>query len=101
MVLYNVTIGIDTSAESEWLEWMKNKHIPNVMATGMFVEHKIFKVLNQEEEESTSYSVQYFAESVDKVVKYLDDFAPPLVEEHRKKFQDRHVAFRTLLDQVQ
>ncbi len=100
MVLYNVTVGIDTTIENEWLAWMKENHIPAVMKTGMFVEYKIFKVLNQEDENSTSYSVQYFAESVDKVVEYLDNHAPPLVQEHQQRFKDRHVAFRTLLQQV-
>lgn len=100
MVLYNVTIGIDTEVEQEWLKWIKEKHISDVMATGMFKEYKIFKVLNQEEESTVSYSVQYFAESIEKVVEYLDNYAPPLVEEHRKKFENRHVAFRTLLEQV-
>lgn len=100
MVLYNVTIGIDTDIEQEWLHWMKETHIPNVMATGQFEEFKIFKVLNQDDEQSISYSVQYFAKSIEDVVKYLDHYAPPLVEEHRKKFQNKHVAFRTLLEQV-
>ncbi len=100
MVLYNVTVGIDPDIEKEWLEWMKSAHIPAVMATDMFKEFKIFKVLSQEEEETVSYSVQYFAEHVDMVVKYLNEFAPPLVEEHRQRYQNKHVAFRTLLEQV-
>ncbi len=100
MVLYNVTVGIDAKAELEWLEWMKAKHIPAVMNTGQFIENKIFKVVSEEEEETVSYSIQYFAISVDHVVKYLNDFAPPLVEEHRTRYQNRHVAFRTLLEEV-
>ena len=101
MVLYNVTVGIDPDVEFEWLNWMKKVHIPAVMNTDMFVDHKIFKVLSQEEgEETVSYSVQYFAEDVEFVMKYLNEFAPPLVEEHRKRYQNRHVAFRTLLQQV-
>ena len=100
MVLYNVTVGIDQDIEEEWLSWMKAQHIPAVMDTGMFVEYKIFKVLNQEEEESVSYSVQYFAESIDHVVKYLKEYSKPLVEAHMQRYKDRHVAFRTLLEQV-
>lgn len=100
MVLYNVTVGIDPDIEKEWLSWMKSHHIPAVMATNMFSEYKIFKVLSQEEEESISYSVQYFAEKVDMVVKYLNDYAPPIVAEHHKRYQNRHVAFRTLLEEV-
>ena len=100
MVLYNVTVGIDIDVEEEWLKWMREHHIPAVMDTGMFVEHKIFKVLSQEEEQSVSYSIQYFAENIDKVVEYLNTYAPPLVEAHRVRYKDRHVAFRTLLEEV-
>lgn len=100
MVLYNVTVGIDADAEEEWLGWMKQNHIPAVMDTGMFIEYKIFKVLSQEEEQSVSYSIQYFAESIDKVVEYLNNFAPALVENHRNRYKDRHVAFRTLLEEI-
>jgi hypothetical protein len=100
MVLYNVTIGIDAQVELEWLEWMKTMHIPAVMSTGQFIENKIFKVVSEEEEETVSYSIQYFAKDVEHVVKYLNEFAAPLVEEHKNRYQNRHVAFRTLLEQV-
>lgn len=100
MVLYNVTIGIDQDAEKEWLEWMMSTHIPRVMATEMFVDYKVFKVLSHEEEASVSYSFQYFAENVDKVVDYLDNHAAPIVGEHNKRYVNKHVAFRTLLEQV-
>ena len=100
MILYNVTVGIDVASEDEWLSWMKSKHIPDVMNTGKFESHKIFKVLNQEQEDTVSYSVQYFAKSIDHVVDYLNNFAPALSAEHRDMFKDRHVAFRTLLEEV-
>ena len=100
MVLYNVTVGIDPEIENEWLSWMKENHIPDVMATGMFVENKIFRVLTQQDEETISYSVQYYAQTMADVEKYLNEFAPKLVEEHMKRYQNRHVAFRTLLEEV-
>ena len=31
MIIYNVTISIDKEAETHWLDWMKNTHIPDVM----------------------------------------------------------------------
>ncbi|QSE97540.1 DUF4286 family protein [Fulvivirga lutea] len=100
MVLYNVTVGIDPDIEAEWLLWMKENHIPAVMATGKFVEHKMFKVLTQQEEETISYSVQYYAQTMNDVELYLNEHAPRLVEEHMKRYKNKHVAFRTLLEQV-
>ena len=100
MLLYNVTVGIDSEIEQEWLQWMKAKHIPDVLRTGMFVDYKIYKVLHDNNDGTVSYSVQYFATSLDLVVQYLEVFAPAMADEHRLKFLNKHVAFRTLLEEV-
>jgi hypothetical protein len=100
MFLYNVTVGIDADIEQEWVLWMKTTHIPDVLKTGLFVDYKFYKVLHDNGDGSISYSVQYFATSLDNVVLYLEKFAPALVEEHRQKFRDKHVAFQTLLEEV-
>jgi|SRR5687768_14691866 hypothetical protein len=100
MLLYNVTIGIDKDIENEWLVWMKEKHIPDVMKTGMFVHSKMYKVLHDQDDGTISYSVQYFARTLDNIQQYLEVFAPVLIEEHRKRFENKHVAFRTLLEEV-
>lgn len=99
MILYNVTVGIDRDIEEEWVLWMKEYHIPRVMETGMFVENRMFKVLTSEED-NISYSIQYLAETLDKVESYLSNFAPTLIEEHNEKFRNKHVAFRTLLQSI-
>lgn len=98
MFLYNVTIGIDKSVEQAWLQWMKTVHIPQVMKTQMFESNRIFKVLHDQEDDTVSYSIQYFARSIDQVQEYLEVFAPALREDHQKKFE--HVAFRTLLEEA-
>lgn len=100
MFLYNETIGIDQSVEKEWLQWMKEKHIPDVMQTGMFVDSKIYRVLHDNDDGTVSYSIQYFATSIQHVQQYLEALAPPLIQELRLKFKDKHVAFRTLLQEI-
>lgn len=100
MLVYNVTVGVDKSVEQEWLDWMKTTHIPRVMATGMFVENKMYKVLTHEETDSVSYAIQYFAANLDSVQIYLEKFAPSLREEVQVKFGTRQAAYRTLLEEV-
>ena len=100
MILYNVTVGIDQSVEQEWLQWMKNEHIPKVMSTGYFLEFKIFKVLSQQEGDNPSYSIQYFTSSIDNIDQYLQKEAPALQQEHMQRYMNKHVAFRTLLETV-
>ena len=101
MVLYNVTVGIDITVEQEWLVWMKEEHIPEVMGTGLFVESKMYKVLGQNEDPQTnSYSIQYFAKNVGIVDEYLSKHAPGLIQKHQDRYGNHHVAFRTLLEEV-
>ena len=100
MLLYNVTVGIDRDAEAEWLQYMREKHIQDVMNTGLFTGHKMYKVLHDQEDGTISYSIQYFARSIEDIQQYLEVFAPVLIEQHRKRFEHRHVAFRTLLEEV-
>jgi hypothetical protein len=100
MLLYNVTVGIDKDSETEWLQYIREKHIPDVLNTGMFVNAKMYKVLHDQDDGTISYSIQYFAETIDQFQQYLEVFAPVLIEEHRRKFNNKHVAFMTLLEEV-
>ncbi len=100
MILYNVTVGIDKLAEKDWLLWMSEDHIPKIMATGFFNDFKVFKVLSHEDTETSSYSVQYFSDSLDKIEDYLENHAPALASEHQLRFKDKHAVFRTLLEEV-
>jgi hypothetical protein len=100
MLLFNETIGIDKDIEQEWLTWIKEKQIPATLKTGLFLDCKIYKVLHDQDDGSVSYSIQYFAETIEIVNEYLEVYAPVLIEEHRKKFANKHVAFRTLLEEA-
>jgi len=100
MIIYNVTIKIDKRVETEWLQWMKENHIPNVMKTGMFVEYKLCKMIFEVEEDpqGTTYAVQYIANSLEDIKEYQEKYGKALQEEHAKRYQNRYIAFRTLLE---
>ncbi len=95
-VIYNVTVSVDVDASHEWLEWMKQKHIPEVMETGMFLEAKISKVLGEESGGKT-YAIQYLCESMEIYEIYQRKCAPSLQADHTKKYGNKTAAFRTLL----
>ncbi len=96
MILYNVTISIDEQVHLDWLEWMKTKHIPDVMATGCFIESRLARV-HGEEDGGMTFAVAYLCPSEDKLNEYQERHAPALQGEHTAKFNGRFAAFRTLL----
>ena len=97
MIIYNVTVNIDDSVHDEWLKWMKEVHIPEVLATGYFLENKICRILVQEES-GVSYSIQYTSASMKDYEEYRDKQAPRLQKAHIDKYRDKFTAFRTLLE---
>jgi hypothetical protein len=100
MFIYNVTVNIANDVHDEWLKWMKEVHIPEVLNTGCFVENQIVKVLKVEDE-GTTYSLQYKFMSMDILDKYQNEYAPRLQAEHTEKYKDKFVAFRTILEIIE
>lgn len=100
MILYNVTVSVDPEVHEDWLHWMKTKHIPDVLATGLFIENRFLRILSTEEGEAHTYSLQYVARSMEDYERYRQQFAPALQAEHTARYRDRFVAFRTLLEWV-
>lgn len=101
MILYNVTVNIEKHVEEEWVLWMKKTHIPDVLATGMFSENRFYKILHDSEDGSVNYSVQYFTDSMEKIMEYQNKFSQKLQDDVKEKFQDKFVVFRTLLETVE
>ena len=99
MILYNVTVAVEFAIHDEWLTWMTKEHIPEVLATGKFVDFKMYRVL-LEKEGGLTYSVQYFAENLSQVQLYLAQDAHELQAKQLERFADRIVAFRTVLEEI-
>jgi hypothetical protein len=101
MLIYNVTIKILREAEADWLQWMKSKHIPEVMNTGQFVSSQISRLLDQPEGDDPTYVIQYRCESHEMLNTYLQKFSPALREEHNERYKNRFVAFRTVMEVIE
>ena len=101
MIVYSVTVNIDSDVHDDWLAWMQNKHIPDVMACGIFKEYRMLKVISRNDgEEGISYNIQYSCPSMADLHRYQVNHAPALQKEHQERYQDKFVAFRTLLETV-
>lgn len=96
MYIYNVTINTAPDISEEWLSWMKSKHIPDVLATGCFVSHRLCQLQNVEDE-GTTYCVQYFYQEEQDLELYKNKFAKKLQEEHLQKFGNKALAFRSTM----
>ncbi len=98
MYIYNVTTNIEESVHDEWLKWMQETHIPDVLATGKFLGAKMSKVLVEEEMGGITYSVQFTTVDKETLGKYYVEDAPGLREDAQRLFAGKFVSFRTELE---
>ena len=99
MIIYTVSVTIEAAIESEWMDWMRRIHIPDVLRTGCFSEGGIYKVLDLGSDEP-SYVMQYHCASMDEYHRYRDNFAAALQKEHVDRFSGRFRASRQLLEEL-
>ena len=98
MLIYNVTSLIEFLIEKEWLIWMKEKNLPNKLATKKF---KTAKVLNEQDQGGVSYAIQYHCKNQQLLKEYLINDAQILRKDEMEKFGDRIVLFRTELQLIE
>lgn len=100
MYIYNVTTNIEEGVHEKWVRWMKEKHIPDVLNTGKFINAKLSKVLVEEDMGGVTYSVQFVAESRELLERYYKEDAPRLRKDTNTLFAGNFVAFRTELEVI-
>jgi len=99
MYIYNVTINIQEDIQEKWLEWMKNEHIPEMLATGKFSKALMSRVMVEEEMGGFTYSVQYTTQNKEMLQRYYEEDSARL-RAKTKAFEGKFVAFRTELEIV-
>ena len=97
MVIYNVTCNMASHLEDEWLDWIR-EHIALVLGTGLFKDAKLTRVLVEEQDNSSTFSIQYTAISRDSLEIYYSKHAEALRKEGIDKWGNNVLSFRTELD---
>lgn len=100
MYIYNITTNIEASVHDEWLKWMQESHIPEVLATGKFLNAKMSKVLVEEDMGGITYSVQFTTVDRETLQKYHQEDAQRLQDKGLKRFPNKFVAFSTEMEIV-
>ena len=100
MILYNVTSSLDPGIADEWLAYMRDTHMPEVLATGCFIKSQLCRLLN-EEDDGITYAAQYYSIGLEQLEAYQTHFAPALRADMEKRFAGKYASFRTVLEVVE
>lgn len=101
MIIYSVTISVEETIEQEWMQWMREEHIPEVLATGKFLNCRFSKLVSHKEPGAVNYSAQYTCTSKEELEDYQTNFAPTLQQKSMVKYADKMLAFRSELEIIE
>ncbi|MEO8570046.1 MAG: DUF4286 family protein [Ginsengibacter sp.] len=60
MLIYNITVRIDNNIQDEWLRWQKEVHIPDMMSTGLFYDHRFFRLPEHDDADGKTFIIQFY-----------------------------------------
>ncbi len=100
MIIYNVTIKLQIAIEGEWLRWLQQEHIPEVLQSGCFNNARVLKLLETNDSEGPTYAIQYAAESKVLYDRYIEKYAAGLRNKSFERWGDKFIAFRTVMEVV-
>jgi len=100
MIIYNITTKVHNSIAAEWLQWLKNIHVKEVMESDCFTEFKIVKLLEIDETDGPTFAVQFAAQSKGLYNRYIEKFAGEMRKRSFDKWGDKFISIRTVMQIV-
>ncbi len=96
MIRYNVTVTVQKTDFNEWIGWMKSKHIPDVLETGLFESCEIQRHLNDENDSVVTVTFSYQCQSLESLEMYQSEYARALQKEHTERYAGKFKANRVV-----
>src|ERR1700712_2864638 len=99
MIVYNETLIVEESAYNEWLNYIKETHIPGIMATGYFQSYRILNVIDSPNEGVTT-CIQYNTGSEEQFARFYNLHLQQLHIIHNQRYENKFVLYSTLMEVI-
>ena len=100
MFIYNVTTKVSWRIHEDWVSWMKEKHLSDVMNTGCFSDVRFVRLLDTDESDGPTYAAQFHADTREQYDTYIEKYAPAMRQDVIDNWGDQFISFRTLMQVV-
>jgi len=100
VIIQNITYSINKDLEQEFLDWIQNVHIQNVMITGFPKSYKIMRLLTEIENGGATFSIQYNFDNLNSFEAFEREYFDDLNHEVDKQYRGKYVFFPSLLEEL-
>jgi hypothetical protein len=100
MIVYNITCKVRWEILDGWLSWQLNEQVPATLATGLFDDYRLYRLLEQDEDDGPTFVIQFLTSSLERFQRFTSDFEPGLKQTGWDKWGNGFIAFSTLMETV-
>ena len=100
MIVYNTTFNIENDILTECIEYLKKSYMPRASASGFLRTPYLRRILQDESEDASSYSVQFHVKNPETLEYWMQSEGRALQEELITRFGTKIVGFSTLLEEI-
>ncbi len=101
MYILNTTFSVHKSIRSEFNLWIRKVYIPAATATGILSNPQLARVIGTDDPDSSSYAMQFKAQSLREAVRWHDETAVLLRDDMHARFGERVLFFTTYLEVIE
>lgn len=100
MIIYNTTFNIENDILTECVDYLKKDYIPRAAASGFLMTPYLRRILQDETEDASCYSVQFHVKNPETLEYWMQNEGRTLQQELVQRFGSKIVGFSTLLEDI-
>lgn len=100
MITYQVEVTVPSPLVDQWVEYMTQQHIADVVNTGLFLTAHLIKVVDPIVDNASVFRVRYACRSTEDLATYRREHAPALQAHHTEKFGSAIIAVRSVTEDL-
>ncbi len=101
MLIFNTTYKVSGSQNDNWLNWIREHHIPFMLSSGDFSKPQTTKIVGSEDNEGISYSVQFHICDMPALIQWHKEFATTFQNSCKAAFGEEVSFFSTVLEIIE
>lgn len=100
MLIVNTTYHVSEDIQTDWIFWVKNEYIPEVIKTNMMVQPRFFHLLIEDEPGNVSYALQFEVKDLDTLENWFQKYGTEMQVTMSNRFQEKVMGFTTMMETV-
>lgn len=101
MLIFNTTFVVSDKMHDKWMKWVREQHLPFMLESDILSKPQIAKIMGVEEQDGTSYSVQFHVKDMNDLEKWHVQYAQKFELQFSQKFGSEVLFFATVLEIIE